>query len=57
MMQLQEPQNKITINFDSNNYKRKVPKGIFPLPDKKRIILKRPQNLQGKINSLHDRFT
>lgn len=37
LMQVKEEHN--TINFDPAKFKRRVPKGVFPHPNKKRLIL------------------
>lgn len=54
LMQVKESDQ--SINFDLAKNNRKVPKGIFPLPNRKRQVLQRP-GLQNTPNfDNHDRF-
>ena len=43
-------------NFNPQFYKRRVPRGVFPLPDRKRAILEQNLNLSQEKVNYHDGF-
>jgi hypothetical protein len=43
--------------FESNQHKRRIPKGIIPCPNHKRVPHKLANRLQATKTSKHDRFT
>ena len=51
--------NQPKLFFDESDFKRRVPKGIFPLPSHKRQMLQQPKMLNKsnlEANSLNDEF-
>lgn len=56
LMELKTSQGSdVKINYDPADHNRKVPKGIFPLPDRKREVMEQPGVLGERV-SLTDRF-
>ena len=45
-----------SVNFDPSKHNRKVPQGVFPLPDGKRRVLKQTVKAEPKTFDNHDRF-
>jgi hypothetical protein len=45
-----------SVNFDLSKHNRKVPQGIFPLPDAKRKVLKQKSKTETQGFDNHDRF-
>jgi hypothetical protein len=45
---------KVHLNFDPRTHKRNPPKGIFPLPNKKRIVLRHNKQLGDERIHNHD---
>lgn len=53
-MELSEP--GVKINYDAAYHDRRVPKGIYPLPNSKREVMQQPGGLK-ELPSQTDRFT